>query len=126
MTPVRFFLLNLFVLVVLSTAYLMTIRYTGMKYNTTVPVIFAAFALMNQGFYRMLLKAHKKRPQLFITAFLGVVGIKLMSAIVFLLVYLVAFKSDDVIYVAVSLFMAYISFTILLIRAALRATSTND
>lgn len=126
MTPVRFLLTNLLVLIALTCSYLLVIRYTGVAYNTTIPVIFAAFALLNQFFFRMLINAHRKRPQLFITAFLGVVGIKLMSAIVFLLIYLVAFKTDDVVYVAVSLFMAYAAYTILLIRTALKATSTND
>ncbi len=125
MIPVRFLLLNIVVLIGLSAAYLLTIRYTGAPYNTTVPLIFAAFALLNQLFFRMLINAHRKRPQLFITAFLAVVGIKLMSAIVILLIYLVAFKTDDVIYVAISLFVAYISFTILLMRTALHATSTT-
>lgn len=126
MTPARFLIINSLVLFALIGAYVLVIRYKGVPYNTTIPVIFTAFALMNQLFFKMLINAHRKRPQLFITAFLGVVGIKLMSAIVFLLVYLVAFKTDDVVYVAVSLFMAYTCFTVLLIRTALKATSTNE
>lgn len=125
MTPPRFLVLNLSLAAFLTLFYLGVIYLMAMPFNTLIPLVFLVFAVLNLLFLRMLMNAHRKRPQLFISAFLGVVGIKLFSTIIFLLVYLVAFKSDDVLYVVGALFLAYISYMILLIRSALRATSTN-
>jgi hypothetical protein len=122
MNATRFFLYNVLVLVGLSIGYVLVMNARQEPYNPVVPALFVGFLLLNQLFRRMLIKAHAKSPQRFITAFLGVVGIKLMSAMVFLLVYLLATNDPNIISVAIALFAAYMSYTILLVRAALLAT----
>ncbi len=122
MNATRFFLYNTLVLVGLSIGYVLVMNARQEAYNPVVPALFVGFLLLNQLFRRMLIKAHAKSPQRFITAFLGVVGIKLMSAMVFLLVYLLATNDPNIISVAIALFAAYMSYTILLVRAALLAT----
>jgi len=122
MNATRFFLYNVLVLVGLSIGYVLVMNARQEPYNPVVPALFVGFLLLNQLFRRMLIKAHAKSPQRFITAFLGVVGIKLMSAMVFLLVYLLVTNDPNIISVAIALFAAYMSYTILLVRAALLAT----
>lgn len=121
MKPIRFLLYNLALLLLLSVLYYFVAQSGGVPYNPVIPSMFAGFAILNQFFFRMLLRAHARSPQRFVTSFIGVVGIKLMSAMVFLLLYLMLVDENDVIYIAASLFIAYMSFTILLIRAALSA-----
>lgn len=115
-----FFLLNLALFAVLTCLYLLFTHYRADEYNPVIPGIFVAYLIMNQFFLKMLQKSHKRSPRRFVSAFLGVVGIKLMSSMVFLLIYLMAVSVDDAINVTISLFIAYMSFTILLVRAALK------
>lgn len=122
MNATRFFIYNVVVLVALSIGYVLIMNARLEPYNPVVPTLFLGFLLLNQIFRRMLVKAHAKSPQRFITAFLGVVGIKLMSAMVFMLIYLLVANDPNIISVAVALFAAYMSYTILLVRAALAAT----
>lgn len=111
---------NAGLLLLLIATYVLVVHYTEIEHNSVIPAIFGGFAVMNLFFIRMLKNANERSPQRFITAFLGVVGIKLMSAMVFLLIYLMVEKDAPVIPVTGALFLAYMSFTILLIRAVLK------
>lgn len=117
---------NAGLLLALIGAYILVIQNTEVEENPVIPWIFVGFAALNLFFIRMLKKANQRSPQRFITAFLGVVGIKLMSAMVFLLIYLMIVKDAPVIPVTGALFIAYMSFTILLIRAVLKKTEENS
>lgn len=86
-----------------------------------IPGIVLAFALLNALFYRMLVRANQKSPQRFVTVFTGVIGIKLLTALVFVLLYLVMVKTH-IWQVVTALFIAYVLFTIVLIRSVLSAT----
>lgn len=116
----QFFVYNLALFLILSAAYVVFTHYRADAYNPVIPAIFLAYLVMNQFFLNMLKKSHQRSPRRFVSAFLGVVGIKLMSSMVFLLIYLMAVSVDDAVQVTLSLFIAYMSFTILLVRAALR------
>jgi hypothetical protein len=122
MNASHFLIYNVLVLIALSIGYVLITNARQEPYNPIVPALFVGFLLLNQLFRRMLIKAHAKSPQRFITAFLGVVGIKLMSAMVFLLIYILVSNDPNIISVALALFAAYMSYTILLVRAALAAT----
>ncbi len=111
---------NAGLLLALIGAYALVVHYTEVEYDAVIPPIFGGFAVLNLFFIRMLKKANERSPQRFITAFLGVVGIKLMSAMVFLLIYLMVVKDAPVLPVTGALFVAYMSYTILLIRAVLK------
>lgn len=113
---------NAGLLLTLIGAYALVVYYTEIEYDAVIPPIFGGFAILNLFFIRMLKQANERSPQRFITAFLGVVGIKLMSAMVFLLIYLMVVKDAPVLPLTGALFVAYMSFTILLIRAVLKKT----
>ncbi len=121
MKPLRFLIYNVILLIALTSGYYAVVAAMNIDYNPVIPFIFVGFLILNQFFLRMLLLANARSPQRFVTAFLGVVAIKLMSAMVFLLVYLMLVDDPAVVYISVALFTAYMSYTILLIRAALKS-----
>jgi F0F1-type ATP synthase assembly protein I len=123
MNPTRFVIANFILLAVLVAAYTLLVHSGKTDYNPVIPGLFLGFAVMNPFFLKMLITANARSPQRFVTAFIGVVGIKLMSAMVFLLVYLMLVDDAEVIFVTGALFIAYLSHTILLIRAALSQTN---
>lgn len=122
----KFLVYNIALFLLLTIAYVLFTHYRADAYNPVIPSIFFAYLVMNQFFLNMLKKSHQRSPRRFVSAFLGVVGIKLMSSMVFLLIYLMAVSVDDAIQVTLSLFVAYMSFTILLVRAALRTGQDSD
>lgn len=121
MKPLRFLIYNVLLLIALTSGYYAVVTAMEIDYNPAIPFIFVGFLLLNQLFIRMLLLANARSPQRFVTAFLGVVAIKLMAAMVFLLIYLMLVDDPNVVYISIALFTAYMSFTILLIRAALKS-----
>jgi len=113
-----FFIANFSVLALLLVIYMVYVYGFANAYNWVIPVVFVAYSLLNIMLYRMLVNANDKSPARFLTAFTGVVGIKLMSALVFLLIYLLTTDVDPIPVVA-AVFLGYTGFTIALIRVVL-------
>lgn len=124
MKTARFHMINSITFAVLILLYFAYVKSTGESYVWVIPGIITAFALLNALFFRMLLRANAKSPQRFVTTFTGVVGIKLLTALVVVLLYLVTVK-EHVIQVVVSLFIAYTLFTIVLIRSVLKTAKSD-
>lgn len=118
MKTARFHMINSITFAVLILIYFGVVQGSGQPFIWVVPAIIAVFALLNALFFRMLLRANRKSPQRFVTTFTGVIGIKLLTALVVVLLYLVTVK-ENVMQVVVSLFIAYTLFTIVLIRSVL-------
>ncbi len=118
MKTARFHMINGLTFAALILLYFGYVQYADEPYLWVIPAIFTTFALLNALFFRMLLRANAKSPQRFVTTFTGVVGIKLLTALVVVLLYLVTVK-EHILQVVVSLFIAYTLFTIVLIRTVL-------
>jgi len=117
----RLFLIgNFSALVFLLVIYMVFVYAMNNPYNWVIPVVLLGYSLLNVFLYNMLISANTKSPSRFITAFTGVVGIKLMSALIFLLVYMLSTDSDPIPVVA-AVFLAYVTYTIVLIRTVLTA-----
>ncbi len=115
-----FLIANFSALAFLLVIYLIYVYVFNNAYDWVIPVVLLGYSFLNIVLYNMLISANTKSPSRFITAFTGVVGIKLMSALVFLLIYMLTTESDPIPVVA-AVFLAYVTYTIVLIRTVLAA-----
>lgn len=120
MNPQRSFMLtNLAALILLISAYAVYVTQVSHEYMVVVPGIVLGFALMNVLFMRILRTSNEKSPRRFVAAFTGVVGIKLMAALIFTLLYILLVDKETLTVVA-ALFISYLVFTIILIRSSIK------
>jgi hypothetical protein len=97
--------------------------------ETRVPaviyLVIPAFAILAVLLFRSVANAARKSPQRFVTAFMASVTLKLLLTASFLGIYLF-FNKDQKVIVALSTFVIYISYTVLLIQSLKRtATGSN-
>lgn len=119
-----FYIANVVAWVLLIAAYMIYVTQVSHQYLWAIPAVTTLFAAMNFLFVRILKKADEKSPRRFITAFTGVIGIKLMVALIFTLLYLLLVKVENFT-VVIGLFIAYMTFTIVLIRFTLKSRTES-
>ncbi|GEM_PF-4085428 len=85
---------------------------SGIELPKMVYAIVPAFAVLTLMMHRMTLRANQTSPQMFLTAFMASVTIKLLLVLAFLTIYLLKIKVSAK-EVGISLFVIYMSYTIL-------------
>jgi len=85
---------------------------SGIELPKMVYAIVPAFAVLTFMMHRMTLRANQTSPQMFLTAFMASVTIKLLLVLAFLTIYLLKIKVSAK-EVGISLFVIYMSYTIL-------------
>ncbi|WP_306641241.1 hypothetical protein [Sanyastnella coralliicola] len=115
----RFLTSNLLVTALLVALYMVLVYGFNQPYIWAIPAMIVVFGFINLLSKRMMERSETKSPGRFVAAFTGVIGIKLMVAMVVTLLYLLLIK-DDAISFVIALFVTYMSFTILLVRSAMK------
>jgi hypothetical protein len=77
------------------------------------------FALLTAIIHNWLVSTNNKDPKLFVTYFMGALGIRLFATLIFMLVYLYFNQSEKVVF-SISIMMVYFSFTVLEISSLYR------
>jgi len=117
MKPVSRFALHSGILgAVLFITFLIGREYSLWPVPFVILAVIPSFAILTALLFRNVLKSAQKSPQRFVTAFMGSVTTKLLLTATFLGVYIYSNKEEKV-EVALSTFVVYISFTILLVRS---------
>jgi 4-hydroxybenzoate polyprenyltransferase len=88
------------------------------KYNVPIVVyiLVLVYSIMTILMYRHLSKVNRENPKRFINSFMGAIGIKLFTSLIFLVVYLFFSEKEDRIPVTLFLFVIYMLNTVILIR----------
>jgi hypothetical protein len=71
-----------------------------------------AFAALTWAMHRLMLRANQTSPQMFLTAFMAGVTVKLLTSLAFLTVYILKIKEQSK-ELGIALFIVYMAFTVL-------------
>lgn len=92
----------------------------------TLYIVIMAYTIMSILLYKNLSKSNRENPKRFVSSFMGAIGIKLFTSLIFLVLYLFLVKDDTRIPVTIGLFIIYMIFTVLLIRQIMREIRENE
>jgi hypothetical protein len=93
-------------------------------FSHTIPIQFVFFILITGLLHYFFIKNLEKKPQQFITTFLGLTGLKLFLYLMIIVVYFLTNKKDAVSFILSFLFF-YLVFTAFEVYSLLRSSNTH-
>jgi hypothetical protein len=93
-------------------------------FSHTIPIQFIFFIVITGMLHYFFIKNLEKKPQQFVTAFLGLTGLKLLLYIMVIVIYFLTNKKDAVSFILSFLFF-YLVFTAFEIYSLLRSSNAK-
>ena len=94
-------------------------------FSHTIPIQFIFFILVTGILHYFFIKNLEKKPQQFVTAFLGLTGLKLFLYLMVIVVYFLTNKKDAVAFILSFLFF-YLVFTAFEIYSLLKSSNARE
>lgn len=114
-----------FITLFLVASNLIVFSYLKLPFSVPFISIYLFLFGINLITYFILTKAAAKKPTTYITVFMGVFGIKMFSALIFLVIIILTHK-ELLKPIAIVFLFSYISYFILQVWASIRAIKNKD